>query len=70
MDFEPGIDRIDISALLPDLRLVSSFTLNAGEVVYTQRTGILSVDATGNGVADFSISVTAGLVLQEGDLIL
>jgi serralysin len=70
MDFEPGLDKIDISALHPDLRLVSRFTLNVGEVVYTQETGVLMVDATGNGVADFSISVTAGLVLQDGDLIL
>jgi Ca2+-binding RTX toxin-like protein len=70
MDFETGIDRIDISALHPDLVRVVAFTGVAGQVVYAQSTGILSVDITGNSAADFSIALTAGTVLGADDLIL
>jgi len=70
MDFETGIDRIDISALHPDLVRVSAFTGVAGQVVYAQSTGILSVDVTGNRAADFSVALGAGTVLGADDLIL
>lgn len=69
-DFETGIDRIDISALHDDLVLVGAFSGVAGQVVYVRQTGILSVDVTGNGGADFTIGLTAGTMLAEGDLIL
>jgi Ca2+-binding RTX toxin-like protein len=70
MDFETGIDRIDISALHPDLVRVAAFTGVAGQVVYAQSTGILSVDITGNSAADFSVALGAGTVLGADDLIL
>jgi len=70
MDFETGIDRINISALHPSLVRVAAFTGVAGQVVYDQSTGILSVDVTGNRAADFSVGLTAGTVLGADDLIL
>jgi len=70
MDFETGIDLIYLSALHPDLVRVVAFTGVAGEVVYTQSTGILSVDMTGNRAADFSVALGAGTVLGPNDLIL
>jgi Ca2+-binding RTX toxin-like protein len=70
VDFEPGIDRIDLSALHDDLRFGPRLTGRPGDIAYDSALGRISVDLTGDGAADFLVMITPGLAFGAGDLIL
>lgn len=71
MDFTPGEDRIDISAIHPSLTWSpGGFTGVAGQVYYATTTGRLWVDMNGTGGANFGINLTNAPALTEADLIL
>jgi uncharacterized repeat protein (TIGR01451 family) len=68
-DFRSQFDKIDLSALHGDLRLVSSFGGRGGDVVFDLATTRLLVDLDGNRSADFSVQLQAGAVIELSDLI-
>lgn len=70
LDFEVGIDRVDISALSTGLHFVQRLTGVAGQVSYNAKASRLLVDIDGDGVADFSVQFSDGVVLGAADLIL
>lgn len=69
-DFTPGVDRIDLGAIHPDLTWVAAFTGVAGQVYYASTTGRLWVDMNGSGSANFGIELTGAPLIDVGDLIL
>jgi len=79
MDFESGVDIIDLSAIDADLSTLmqdrfgflggGSFTGVAGQLRYVQATGILAGDINGDRVADFQIQLMGNPALTQFDLI-
>ncbi len=74
-DFQAGVDRIDLSAIMPGLTFVAAFTNVAGQVRYADNLlggtlGRLYVDTTGNGASNLSIDLLGGPGLTADDLIL
>ncbi|GAB5375779.1 MAG: hypothetical protein AcusKO_22410 [Acuticoccus sp.] len=69
LDFETGVDNIDLTAL--ELTLVEEFTGTADEVLIETVRGkdFVRADMTGDGENDFSIMVRNGTV-EDGDLLL
>lgn len=67
MDFQSGIDKIDVSAItkLAGLNFVDAFTGRAGEAIVSYDTasnlGHFAVDFSGHAVADFLVN-TVGQV--------
>lgn len=72
LDFVSGQDRISLVGMMAGQTFVGSafFSKTAGEVRYTQATGILAGDLDGDGAADWQIGLVAGTVLVGADLIL
>jgi hypothetical protein len=70
LDFEVGIDKIDLSGLAPDLQFVARFTQQAGQVAFNPSLNRLVVDLDGDGRADFSVAILNGAVITADDLIL
>lgn len=68
-DFEAGVDKIDLSGIMPGLTFVASYTNTAGEVRYSDSLARLYLDSDGDGASDFSIDINAGAGLTEADLI-
>jgi Ca2+-binding RTX toxin-like protein len=69
MDFQPGIDRINLSDLGPGLRFVLEFSGRAGETRFDSRSGLVQVDLTGDRQPDFAISLTPNLNILATDFI-
>lgn len=71
-DFAGGEDRIDLAAMRPGQVFLGegAFTSVAGQVRYASATGVLSGDLTGDGVADWAITLEGRPALAAGDLIL
>ncbi len=70
VDFEVGVDHIDLTGLGGSLRFVSAYTGTAGEVRYNESIGRLYVDLDGDMASDLSIDVQDGPELTAADLIL
>jgi Ca2+-binding RTX toxin-like protein len=71
LDFERGVDLIDLSALNPTAFIgADPFTMTAGEVRYTRGNGLMSGDVNGDGAADWSILLSNRPVVGLPDLIL
>ncbi|HGJ5884005.1 M10 family metallopeptidase C-terminal domain-containing protein [Arsenophonus sp.] len=80
MDFETGIDKIDLSAIRlnsystsnPDLYFVDSFTKLAGDVMLTynpeSNLSQLLLDGDGDAIPDFGLHILG--VVEQSDLIL
>jgi RTX toxins and related Ca2+-binding proteins len=72
-DFEPGVDRIDLSALGPlSFAGASAFSGVAGQVRVSARDGyhMLEVDLDGDGAADAAIEIVSPDAPSEADLLL
>jgi serralysin len=79
MDFESGVDRIDLSAIdaNPSTPMEdsfgflggSAFTGVAGQLRYAQATGILAGDIDGDRVADFQIQLVGNPSFTQFDLV-
>ena len=71
-DFQPGLDRIDMSAIAPDLVFVgtAAFSRTAGEIRQVGANGRLQGDLDGDGLADFEIALSNGALIGAQDLIL
>lgn len=69
LDYEVGIDRVDISGMVPEFRFVDRLSGEAGQVTYNAKAARLLVDIDGDGAADFSVQFSAGVILTEADLV-
>jgi hypothetical protein len=72
MDFESGVDRLDLSALMPGLTFIGTdfFSGTAGEVRFGPAQEWLLIDTDGDGSRDFAINLNGVTSLDESDLIL
>ncbi len=75
VDFDAGVDQIDLSALMTGLSFVGVggvelYTGTAGEVRFNDLYSRLYLDADGDGSSDFSVDLTDVFTLTVGDLIL
>ncbi|QYK41530.1 MAG: hypothetical protein KF887_19600 [Paracoccaceae bacterium] len=71
MDFEQGIDKIDLSAF--DLTFIGSAGFAAsglGQVQYSATQDWLSIDFDGDRAVDYRIQLYSGVTITEDDLIL
>lgn len=71
VDFTSGVDQIDLD-LIGGLSFIggAAFGSVAGQVRYAKAAGQLQIDNNGDGVGDFFVQLTPGVVLVAGDLIL
>ena len=70
-DFRSGFDDIDLRALKTEGSFIgaAAFSGTAGEVRYTQTTGIISGDLNGDSVSDWSINITNKANLVAADFL-
>ncbi|WP_179380472.1 calcium-binding protein [Jannaschia marina] len=70
LDFESGVDVINLSGLMDELTFVEHYTNSAGEVRYDGDIGRLHIDTDGDGISDFSIDLIGTPTVGQEDLIL
>jgi Ca2+-binding RTX toxin-like protein len=71
VDFRAGTDDIDLRGFMSSGEFIGrkAFTGEAGDVRYVARTGILSGDVDGDGVADWSLTIENKALLTAADFI-
>ncbi len=73
-NFENGVDKIDLSQIMPGISFVGTgglelYTGVAGQVRYNDAIGRLYLDSDGDGASDFSVDLTGAPTLTVDDFI-
>ncbi|MDO9527245.1 MAG: calcium-binding protein [Gemmobacter sp.] len=70
VDFEVGIDKLDLSAMAPGLVFIGGgFTGVAGQVRYNALNGLVMIDIDGDRLTDSAIKMQVGLALTGDDFL-